>query len=186
MGPTARTISYRTEPLAGVDSILAAHLQAIGGDFEGYRNHCQRVALFCLALLGDPAWEDKLAVTAAHHDLGIWTDKTWDYLAPSSAQARAHLESIGHADWADEVTTAIDNHHKLTAYRGGLSPLTEAFRRADLIDISLGIIGFGLDPAFVRAVRGAFPNAGFHRRLLQLASQAFVRTPLRPMPMMRV
>ncbi|MGD0641921.1 MAG: hypothetical protein ABSC22_14335 [Roseiarcus sp.] len=175
----------RTAPFAGIDRILVARRQALGRDFYGYRNHCQRTALFCLALLGDPAWEDAIAVAAAHHDLGIWTEKAWDYLAPSCALARAHLAAIGHADWTDEITAAIDNHHKLTAYRAGASPLPEAFRRADLIDLSLGAFSFGLDRAFIRAVRARFPNAEFHRRLAQLAGRAFVKNPLRALPMMR-
>ena len=61
----------------------------------------------------------------------------------------------------------------------------ETFRRADWIDVSNGMLRFGLPRAVVREVRRTFPDAGFHRRLLQLTLRRFRRHPLSPLPMMR-
>ena len=40
---------------------------------------------------------EKIAVAAVIHDLGIWTNKTFDYIAPSAALAREHLAARGRA-----------------------------------------------------------------------------------------
>ena len=51
-----------------------------------------RVVDLCLAIVGDSRVElEKIAVAAVFHDLGIWTNKTFDYIAPSVAIAREHL-----------------------------------------------------------------------------------------------
>jgi len=63
-------------------------------------------------------------------------------------------------------------HHKLTRCVEGPDSLPEAFRRADLVDLSLGTIRFGLPRSFVRGVRDAFPNAGFHASLARAWPQA--------------
>ena len=39
---------------------------------------------FCIAFVGRSDIE-KIAVAAAFHDLGIWTNKTFDYIPPSIA-----------------------------------------------------------------------------------------------------
>ena len=178
-------ILRRSEKLPLIDALLAAHRGALGVDFDAYRNHAQRMALFTLAFL-DEVWEEKLSIAAAFHDLGIWTAGTWDYLAPSQALAREHLTAIGRAQWSDEIVAAIETHHKITVCAKLSSPLSEAFRRADLVDLSFGILSFGLERDFVSRVRGLYPNAGFHRRLAQLTARALVSSPWRPLPMLRL
>ena len=75
-----------------LDTILSAHKAALGGDFDGYRNHAYRVANFCVAQSSrDPEQVEKIAITAAFHDLGIWTAGTFDYLQPSVNVAREYL-----------------------------------------------------------------------------------------------
>ena len=61
----------------------------------------------------------------------------------------------------------------------------ELFRRADLVDLSLGVARAGLPAGLVRAVKAAYPDAGFHARLLSLATKQFLKNPLRPLPMLR-
>ncbi len=84
-----------------LDEVLSAHAGALGADFEGYRNHAYRVANFCLALTststtaGDEERIAKIALAAAFHDLGIWTDATFDYLPPSNRLAKAYLAETG-------------------------------------------------------------------------------------------
>jgi hypothetical protein len=83
------------------------------------------------------------------------------------------------------VVAAIHWHHKLTRAPHDAGRLTEAFRRADLVDLSLGRIRFGLPRPYVAQVRGAFPNAGFHRALAVISLRWLVAHPLRPLPMVR-
>ena len=169
-----------------LDDILADWRDMIGADFDGYRNHCQRMVNCCLALRDcSEVDRQKLMIAAAFHDIGIWTDNTMDYLPPSVPPAMQYLKDKGLEAWSEEVRLMITEHHKLSAFDDPRYPLVELFRQGDLVDFSLGIKRFGLPRPFVRELKRTFPNAGFHRRLLQLASRWFVRHPLNPVPMMK-
>ena len=54
----------------------------MGHDLIAYRYHVYRVVNLCLAIVGDSRVElEKIAVAAAFDDLGIWTNKTFEYIA---------------------------------------------------------------------------------------------------------
>lgn len=167
-----------------LDALFGAAGATFGPDLLAYRNHCSRVVHFARALAPDAAAWPRVEVAAFFHDVGIWTDRTWDYLTPSIARATAHLRAHGLEAWTADVEGMIACHHQVTD-AGRHGPLVEAFRRADLVDVSLGAIRFGLPAAFVAEVRRSLPNAGFHRRLVELAAGWVWRHPLDPMPMMR-
>ena len=126
-----------------------------------------------------------MIVAACFHDLGIWSDRTVDYLPPSIARVRAYLHAQALDSWLADIEPMIAFHHQLTAHRDNAHPLVEVFRRADLIDVSLGVVRFGLPRPYVARVRALFPNAGFHRRLVRLAVTGFLTHPLRPLPFFR-
>lgn len=170
-----------------VDDLLAPYAGLIGRDLAGYRHHVHRVFTFVLALAPPSAdLVEKAAVAAVFHDLGIWTAGTFDYLAPSIALAQAHLTGVGRPAWIPEVTATIAEHHKLTPYRARPDWLVEPFRRADWIDVTLGVRRFGLDWSFVATVRRTWPDEGFHRRLLELTAARWRRHPFSPLPMVRL
>ncbi len=174
-------------PLALLDTLLDTWKPQIGDAFAGYRNHCQRMAAFTLALLPGASDDDrrKIAIAACFHDLGIWSDGTIDYLPPSSRRARDYLASQGLQAWTTEVELMIDEHHKLRSFKDPAYPLVEAFRKADLVDVSLGLIKFGVSGDTVRALKAAYPNEGFHKTLMGLAGSWFKRHPLSPPPFMK-
>lgn len=168
------------------ETVLDKFRSDLGDDFEAYRNHIFRVLNFYSAMApagSDPSEAVQLA--AAFHDLGIWTDDTFDYLQPSVKRARAHLESSGQLSLLPEVSLLIVSHHKVRPYLGEFASTVERFRRADFVDVSLGLLRFGLPVSFVRKVRAAFPNAGFHGRLASLTFRQLAHHPLRPLPMFR-
>ncbi len=177
--------------IAPLDEVLAAHLGELGGDFAAYRNHAYRVVNLCAWLApGDAASVEKIALAAAFHDLGIWTARTFDYLGPSAELACSHLARAGkpewsNPEWSNEVSAMIHAHHKITRYRGNDTWLVEPFRRADLIDVSHGIVSFGVPRAKLRELFAAWPDAGFHAKLVKLALARAVRHPLRPLPMLK-
>jgi len=172
--------------LALLDDLLQKHAPALGDDMAAYRNHCYRLVNFAHALAaGDPEQQDKLCIAAAFHDLGIWTHRTFDYLPPSELLAREALPLLQRADWADEIADMINQHHKITACAPHRTALVEAFRQADWIDVSAGVLRHGLPRALIREAQSAFPDAGFHRRLLQLGTRRALRHPFSPLPMMR-
>lgn len=174
-----------TTALSLISEILEPYRGKLARDFVAYSNHCQRVALFCLAIVNDESLRDKIAIASAFHDLGIWTDKTFDYLAPSERLASDYLKVNGKNEWNDEIVEAIENHHKVTGYHGKPTLMVDPFRKADWLDVSLGSLTFGLSRSFIKEVRAAFPNEGFHRRLIQLGFERAASHPLSPLPMIK-
>ena len=171
---------------AALDSILARYSKQIGPDFSGYRNHCYRVLnvyVQLAALHGVPVNVDEAAIALAFHDIGLWTDKTLDYLPPSEREALQYLADDSQFD-ARKIGLMISEHHKLLPYTADQQ--VELFRQADLVDFSLGLVRHGLSRAFIRELKAAFPNAGFHRRLLQLGLKNLVQHPFKPAPMMKL
>ena len=169
-----------------LDELLAGYRPVLALDYDAYRNHCMRLFNFCSALAGESgAADQKIAIAAAFHDLGIWTENTFDYLAPSQLLARCYLEKNFKASWCNEIDAMIGEHHKLTRYRDNPSWLVEPFRKADLIDLSGGLIRFRLPDDFVSDVLDAYPNAGFHKMLARLAVKRLKTNPFSPLPIMK-
>jgi len=174
------------ENLAALDRVLDTHAVELGDDFTAYRHHAYRVANLFAALhpcSGDTL--EQLALAAAFHDLGIWTAHTFDYLAPSIELACEHLDCAGHEDWQAGVSGMIREHHKIRPYKGPHLELVEPFRRADWIDVSRGVLSFGLPRTKLREIFRRWPNAGFHYRLVHLTLRQFRAHPLRPVPVLK-
>jgi hypothetical protein len=170
-----------------LDNILESRRESLDRDFEAYRHHCYRVLNFCLAFCGEGAEiERKVSIAAAFHDLGIWVNKTYDYLEPSKELARGYLAKTDQGRWTEEIEAVIEQHHKLSKYISDPGWLVEPFRKADWIDVSRGWLTFGLPSAFIAEVLAKFPNAGFHKRLIDLTWQRLKTHPLSPLPMMRL
>jgi hypothetical protein len=152
-----------------LEEILGKWSQEIGGDYAAYKNHVYRMVHFCFAL--HPCSDEerqKIIIAGCFHDLGIWSDGTIDYLPPS-----------------EEVGLMIDMHHKLRRFDDARYPLAEVFRKADLVDVSLGLVKFGIPKSQVESVKAQFPNAGFHKRLMQLAGGWFAKHPVSPPPFLK-
>ena len=178
---------YLLENLPTVDTILWGHRQALGRDFDAYRNHAHRVAHLCIAQAErDHDQIERIAVAAAFHDLGIWTERTFDYLQPSMTLAADHLAASGRPGWIPEVAAMILEHHKVLPYRGEAAWLVESFRRADWIDVSFGVVGFGVPRRVLERLVARWPRAGFHRRLAQLEARRLLTHPWNPLPMVRL
>ncbi|MCP4691799.1 MAG: hypothetical protein GY859_27385, partial [Desulfobacterales bacterium] len=117
--------------------------------------------------------------------LGIWTDDTLDYLPPSILLARDFLRRRNREEWSAEIELMINMHHKIRKYEDDARPLVETLRRADLVDVSLGLVKWGVSKDYIKKVKTAFPNSGFHMRLNQLAISWFFRHPLNPLPFVK-
>ncbi len=169
-----------------LDEILGGWKKELGQDYTPYRNHVYRMVNFCFAL--HPCSEEerrKIVIAGCFHDLGIWSDGTIDYLPPSVLRADDYLKAKGLEAWSTEIGLMIDMHHKLRQYRDARYPLAEVFRKADLVDVSMGLVKFGLPASTVNAVKAQFPNAGFHKKLMQLAGGWFGKHPLSPPPFLK-
>lgn len=156
----------------------------IGDDYAGYKNHVYRMVNFCFAQNNFSREErEKIIIAGCFHDLGIWSNDTFDYLPPSVALAEDYLKNNRRGEWADEISLMIGEHHKLGRYEN--NPLVETFRRGDLVDFSLGFVKCGLPKPFIKNVKKHFPNAGFHRRLVKLAGGWICKHPLNPVPVLK-
>jgi HD domain len=169
-----------------IDEVLRDHASELGHDFIAYRNHVYRVVNLCAAMTEGRGDLEKIAVAAVFHDLGIWTNKTFDYIAPSVALAREYLAAHDRAAWVAEIERMIEDHHKITPSHADRDSLVESFRRADWIDVTRGFRTCGLPRQVIRSVLAGLPSAGFHWRLVQLTLERFRRHPLTPLPMVKL
>ncbi|MCF6404590.1 hypothetical protein L3C95_16965 [Chitinophaga filiformis] len=168
-----------------IDDLLDRYKSIIGKDFYRYRNHVYRVFLNCSLLDSSPENQEKYAYAVVFHDIGIWTNHTIDYLQPSIAVACEYLASNGKKDCITDITLMIYWHHKTSRYRGSSEEIVEVFRKADWIDVSLGILAFGVERDQIRMNRKRLPNLGFHFFLLKKLLRNLFVHPLNPLPMFR-
>lgn len=175
----------RQESILSIQELLEPYREELGEDYNAYLNHCIRVSHFCIAFEKGTLSIEKINIASAFHDLGIWTNNTFDYLKPSEDLACAYLRSIGKDDWIPEIVSMIENHHKITSYSANITWLTEIFRKADWIDVSLGRLRFGLSRKLIKDVR-SIPNVGFHKKLTILTLKRIVSRPFNPLPMFRI
>jgi hypothetical protein len=167
----------RTLPL--VEEILEAHRDRANGDdagFDAYKAHAYRVVNFARAMTPEgPDRDEKLSIAAAFHDLAAFD--TLDYLAPSIAAQDAWLERTGRTAWSDELALVVAEHHRLARYGPDRphAPLVEAVRRADLVDVSQGLVKFGLPAGYVREVRASFDASAFFTRVIPMGTLRAVR-----------
>ncbi|MFZ3268712.1 MAG: hypothetical protein WBS15_16385 [Mycobacterium sp.] len=163
-----------------VDAVLDRHRDALGDDLPTYRNHVYRCINYHELLLG-ASIPDLAALAWAAHDLGIWTARTFDYLTPSADLAARHAAEFGIAG-IDRLQTLITEHHRL---RRTDDRVTETFRKADLVDVSHGLLRNTIGRSAVHAVVAELPYLGFHAFLARGLAGYAARHPSRPLPMMR-
>lgn len=168
-----------------IEDLMQKFKPAIGTDYEKYKNHVYRVFLNCLLMDSDKNNEEKYAIATVFHDIGIWTNHTIDYLNPSIKQAKIYLTETGKQDWTGEITLMIYWHHKVSKYKGEHERTVGNFRKADWIDVSLGLKTFGFDKKKIKENRKMLPNLGFHVFLLKRIIKNFFRHPLHPLPMFK-
>jgi hypothetical protein len=172
----------RSVPL--VEEILELHRPRAHGDdagYDAYKAHVYRVVNYARALTPDaPDRDDKLAIAVAFHDLAAF--ETLDYLVPSIEAQDAWLQQTGRESWSDELAVVVAEHHRFSGYDSSrpYSSLVEAVRRADLVDVSQGLIRFGLPRSYVKEVRATFDAGPFFRRVIPQAALRTIRTLQQP------
>jgi hypothetical protein len=168
-----------------IEKILSVYQEQIKVDYLGYKNHCIRLLNFLNYLHPVNSQErEKLVIAAAFHDIGLWTHKTIDYLPPSIFELNKYLTKIEKTEWVEEISKIIDMHHKITPYREKYE-LAEFFRKADLVDFSLGIVNHGIPKEYVSSVKQKFPNEGFHKMLVVRTLKWVPLHPFKPMPIIK-
>ena len=168
-----------------IEDILSKFKSAIGADYDKYKNHVYRVFLNCLLIDSEKNNEEKYAIAAVFHDIGIWTNHTFDYLNPSIEQAKIYLTETNKTGWIDEISLMIYWHHKMSKYQGTHKGTVENFRKADWIDVSLALLTFKFDKKKINENRRRFPNLGIHVFLIKETIKNFFKHPLNPLPIFK-
>jgi len=169
-----------------LEELLIEWKPVIGEGYMGYHNHVYRMVHYCFALRDCSEEErQKIIIAAAFHDIGIWIEKTIDYIEPSIVPALAYLQANKQGTWSEEISLMISEHHKIRAVKESSYPLVELFRQGDLVDFSWGMVRFGVDKSLIAELKAEFPNAGFHKGLGNKALRWFIKHPLNPAPMMK-
>ncbi len=167
-----------------IETILADYKIILKNDFSVYRNHIYRIFNYALLLDTNKNNTEKYAIAAVFHDIGIWTH-SFDYLKPSIALATEYLNKNNHQDWIEEVSLMIDNHHKMSVYKGKYEKTVEVFRISDLIDVSNGLKKFNIPKQDFSKIQKAFTNNGFHLFLAKQSLKWFIKHPFNPLPMFK-
>jgi hypothetical protein len=167
---------------AGQDAL--ARLRAASGTVNGpMERHCLRCRHIAAELAAQRGWAidgEVLTVASILHDIGLYPGVSTSgvYTADGAALAESMLPLHG---WSPErvrlCADAIDRHHDL---RGQLArgPEVETLRLADLVDLSGGLLRFGLDRQWLRALREEVPRQGLWGELAREVGRAVRERPL--------
>lgn len=165
-----------------ITQLLHPYQETLGADYEAYHHHAQRVYGYAITFLLMRE-NRKLAIAAAFHDLDIWVSGSMDYLEGSAQLAEKYLAQSDFTYLPDEVRFIIQQHHQLSPIRGNIE--AEAFRKADLVDLTSGWVRYNLPQSIVADTERRFPRHRFTRKMgAKIWSYAW-RHPLKPFPMIR-
>jgi uncharacterized membrane protein len=170
-----------------IENLLSPYKEVIGSAYIPYKNHVHRIVNFTLELKDERKADDesKIAIAAVFHDIGMWTAHSFDYLEPSIAEATHYLRAQEKTEWIEEITLIIDMHHKLSVYTGKFADNVEAFRKADLIDLTKGLKRFGLSKDLLAENYMEFPMGSFRKIIVSNFFQNLWKHPSRPLPMFK-
>lgn len=141
-------------------------LRIVAGRESAMERHCLRQFLICEQLAGDRPYDREVLLCACWlHDAGLWSASDAPYVTEGALLARRTLEPFG---WAPErlqrCMDACEQHHAPTS-REGMGLEVELVRQSDLVDVSRGLIGFGLDRQWLNQLFREVPRTGFWRTI---------------------
>jgi HD superfamily phosphodiesterase len=152
----------------------------IGGPMERHCLRCRHIAAELASRRGWIVDGEVLTVAAILHDVGLYPGvATGDaYVADGAALARAVLERHGWSPTRIELCAeAIDRRHELRRQQQRGVEI-EALRQADLVDVSGGLLRFGLDREWLRSLRRVVPARGLAGELFREVGRALRERPL--------
>jgi hypothetical protein len=163
---------------------LAELRSLAGGPSSAMERHCLRVFEIAAEMArrrGIDPDRELLLCAAWLHDAGL-------YPAASSGDAyvvdgrRLAERVVGPFGWPDErirlLGDAIERHHELRP-QWKLGAEVELMRRADLIDVSAGLIRFGLDRAWLHHLNEQVERTGMYREIGGLVGRILRQRPTR-------
>jgi HD domain len=165
--------------VAGADELVRtdteraclAELRAAGGEKDGtMERHCVRQFLIAERLGEEVAGggdRELLLCAALLHDVGVYPGVATGDAYVSDGRRLAE-RTLAPFEWPDDrlgrCLDAIEQHHALRS-RWDRGAEVELIRRADLVDVSRGLVGFGLSRSWLSELRRQVPWTGFWRAL---------------------
>jgi hypothetical protein len=139
-------------------------LRAASGANGAMERHCLRQFAIAERLAGGRAFDRELLLCACWlHDLGLFTRSHDPYVTEGARLAARVLEPFG---WPRErlqrCMDACEQHHAPRS-RLAMGLEVELVRQADLVDVTAGLVNFGLDRGWLRALFRDVPRAGLWR-----------------------
>jgi hypothetical protein len=149
-GPAARTALEALRAVAGADSPL--------------ERHCLRQFAIAERPAGDLPFDRELLLCACWlHDLGLFTLSRDPYVTEGARLAARVLEPFG---WPPErlqrCMDACEQHHAPRS-RMSMGLEVELVRQSDLVDVTAGLVRFGLDRRWLRELFREVPRDGLWR-----------------------
>jgi hypothetical protein len=141
-------------------------LRATAGANGPMERHCQRQFAIAERLAGDRTFDRELLLCACWlHDTGLYIPSHDPYVTEGARLADRVLTPFG---WPPErlqrCMDACEQHHAPRS-RMAMGLEVELVRQADLVDVTAGIVNFGLDRRWLRALFRDVPRDGFWRLL---------------------
>jgi len=162
---------------------LAAVRETTGETDGAYERHGLRVFLIASELAerrGSDVDREVLLVTGLLHDLGLYdgVSRGGVYVKDGAEFAR---DLVGRHGWSEERTTlcanAIERHHELRP-QWSAGDEVELTRRADLVEVSGGLVTFGLPRRWIGDLFNAISRRHFYRDVGRLVGHALRQRPL--------
>jgi hypothetical protein len=141
-------------------------LRAVAGANGPMERHCLRQFAIAERLAGDRAFDRELLLCACWlHDAGLYTPSRDPYVTEGARLAARVLEPFG---WPRErlqrCMDACEQHHAPRS-RMAMGLEVDLVRQADLVDVTAGIVNFGLDRRWLGALFRDVSRDGFWRLL---------------------
>jgi putative nucleotidyltransferase with HDIG domain len=159
-------------------------LRAATGEVRGPMElHCLRVRHIAAELARRRGWVvdgELLTVAAILHDIGLYPRESRGGVYTADGAALAHELLAAHgwgAERARRCAKAVDRHHELRRQLEH-GPEVEALRLADLVEVSGGLLRFGLERRWLRALYEAAPRRGLVGELAREVGRALRERPL--------
>ncbi len=162
---------------------LAAVRTATGEETGPMERHGLRVFLIASKLAerrGETVDREVLLVAGFLHDLGLYDSVSRGGVYVSDGAQFARELVVPHG-WSGERATlcanAIERHHDLRA-QWSAGAEVELTRRADLVDVSGGVVRFGLPRGWLHDLFAAVSRDGTYAEIARLVGHALRERPL--------
>jgi hypothetical protein len=164
--PVARLAVMNADALSDTPATQAAleAMRAAAGSDGPMERHCVRQFAIAERLAGERAFDRELLLCASWlHDLGLFTHSRDPYVTESARLASRVLKPFG---WPPErlqrCMDACEQHHAPRS-RMAMGLEVELIRRSDLVDVTAGLVNFGLDRGWLRDLFREVPRDGLWR-----------------------